>query len=976
MAENCIYKDSSTIEKVLKTKRKYERKKHICPVCNKSITHLPRHLKQKHHWSKEKALDAMSVFDLRARAKKFPCPMKECKKSATDLRYHLQIAHNISSEQIESITAGQNNTCSKRKREYKRVVCPYPGCNKVVRRIHHHLTAGKHKLSRKDPRYRHYLQNASSFVELKDTADEPITVSSLSETSDLESSEDYTDERVRIEMECDEKNAEDLSLSSLSSEKEEEMLKKLRKKTSDKAKDIMRYGALAKHKKGLMREEKEMFFEEEEGSSDSKLSDGNTQSIFSEPAEIPRRKFRSLPGEQPTATLWDCAAAGQISSSEKTKSCSDIMGVDPKVTVRETEFPARKVTKASRRWVVDDDFDSCELTDEEEYKPSSESDEDDEDDIDESDDIMEELKELGVCRNSVTESMLDSFSKWLQGIDGGRRDTRTAKQYVSQISAIINHIDSAERKVSSILNKQILRDKWLADMEKVKRPGTCKSYLGSLSRFLRFVIVEKPRSLETYIEEASKVRDQVQEWMCSYRKPLAERRWEKSMDDLKKLITPDQIQAFDKCEQARKAISVLGTYMTKNEIPSQSDYCLVRDNLIARLCIENACRAGPLSNMTIGELKNATSDGEAMVVNVMKHKTAVTHGPATIVLSPTVFKWLQAFVTHLRNNLPGVGSSKDDKVFLSWTASEMSSSMISAQLNSFWQKSMGKEQDRICAASFRKAAVSEVHENHENLKSDLADLMGHHQKTAEKYYLIRQKNRSAARTSKALTNIMYRGTSHTATTVNTDKNEITPTDKEEEDITKSPESPRHRWIKEEIVAVKTLFQKNIKDRKIRIDIVRDKMQNHPLLKNLNPAKVMDKIRSLIKLEESEDSNDQQVELPVKTETLLEKIARLDEADNDSVLLISERKSQRAGGTFSELQTRIIWRLFKGLIESNGRVERKDICQCIQEDNNARDALAGFTPQQLCDKIRTERRMIARRKLTKTVPSRGGNSTYL
>ena len=39
------------------------------------------------------------------------------------------------------------------------------------------------------------------------------------------------------------------------------------------------------------------------------------------------------------------------------------------------------------------------------------------------------------------------------------------------------------------------------------------------------------------------------------------------MDDLKKLITPDQSQAFNKCEQARKVISVLGTYMAKNEMP-------------------------------------------------------------------------------------------------------------------------------------------------------------------------------------------------------------------------------------------------------------------------------------------------------------------------------------------------------------------------------------------------------------------------
>ena len=63
---------------------------------------------------------------------------------------------------------------------------------------------------------------------------------------------------------------------------------------------------------------------------------------------------------------------------------------------------------------------------------------------------------------------------------------------------------------------------------------------------------------------------------------------------------------------------------------------------------------------------------------------------------------------------------------------------------------------RVNAASFRKAAVSAIHEEHGHLKKDLADLMGHNQKTAEKFYFIRKKEKTAAKTSEALRNIMYR----------------------------------------------------------------------------------------------------------------------------------------------------------------------------------------------------------------------------
>ena len=72
--------------------------------------------------------------------------------------------------------------------------------------------------------------------------------------------------------------------------------------------------------------------------------------------------------------------------------------------------------------------------------------------------------------------------------------------------------------MSALLNKKDLRDKWLQNMEKIKRPETCKVYLGCLSKFLRFVAVEEPQGLESLRDEALNVREQVQEWMCSYKK--------------------------------------------------------------------------------------------------------------------------------------------------------------------------------------------------------------------------------------------------------------------------------------------------------------------------------------------------------------------------------------------------------------------------------------------------------------------------
>ena len=43
--------------------------------------------------------------------------------------------------------------------------------------------------------------------------------------------------------------------------------------------------------------------------------------------------------------------------------------------------------------------------------------------------------------NKRTEETLDQFFKWLTGIDGGRREEKTAKQYVSQVCNIVRKVD-------------------------------------------------------------------------------------------------------------------------------------------------------------------------------------------------------------------------------------------------------------------------------------------------------------------------------------------------------------------------------------------------------------------------------------------------------------------------------------------------------------------------------------------------------
>ena len=552
--------------------------------------------------------------------------------------------------------------------------------------------------------------------------------------------------------------------------------------------------------------------------------------------------------------------------------------------------------------------------------------------------------------NAVTEEVLDQFKTWLQGIDGGRREEKTAKQYTSQVFAVIQAIDPTRQTITSTLSVKALRDNWLSPLEKQRRPGTCKAYLGSLSKFLRFLMVENPNNILKNQDDARKVKEQVLEWMSSYNAPIAQRRWEKQLEDLEKLVTPKDIQAFDKSDLARNAISTLGQCMatSREKIqPTQAEYCLVRDYLLTNICINNACRSGPLSSMTLGELRKAKTEGNQVVVDVLKHKTMKYHGPATVVLSATIHKWLLSFVSYMRHRLTGVTREDADRVFISWSANAMTSSMITAQINSFWQRSTGSP-DRVSATSFRKAAVSAVHSDHAHLKKDLADLMSHNPKTAEKFHLIRQKRKNAAKTSESLQNI-FRGSPSNL------ESEDDKTSEEQVDESESQgqgSSNRHVWSKEEDEAIRKCFMTNIGREHITIEEVRLKIKDHPILKDIMATKVRDKVRSLFGTRTDDPSH----QLPTEKETVEQKLGRLTQKEDDAEKTVSIfTGSSRRGGAFSDEQSNALVSLFEDLVKTTAPIERASVMKRLGENLAAKAVLEGFTPLQICDKIRTERR---------------------
>ena len=429
--------------------------------------------------------------------------------------------------------------------------------------------------------------------------------------------------------------------------------------------------------------------------------------------------------------------------------------------------------------------------------------------------------------------IFDKFECWLKGPDGGSKGDRSAVQCRRQIEIVVNYIESKKPNLDNILHKTILRDQWLSKFEKEKQPGTVKSYLGSLNQFYRFLKCEN-MDVGISIEQLSSLSDQVILWGRSYRKKSAGRFWEKRMEDLASLRTPEQIKEFETSKIAREAVRLLGQYDNEEraDSPNQSEFTTVRDYLLTIICINNGARSGALANMTLQEFERATKEDGCAVVRVHNHKTLFSHGPVNVVLDQSLHRYTAIFIEKFRNRIEGTTTDGNAPVFVTWNQGGMTSSHVGAQIGSCWGKVFGREISSGGATAFRKAAVSAVHQGNEELRGDLAELMTHKKATADRYYLLKNKGQSAVKTSKQLSKIM-----RTATATSTAKEEHS--DEHDDGFS----CGRYSWNDDEVCELKSAFSNHIHMKKISLAEVREIIKDTLLLQNIPPEKVRNKVRS-------------------------------------------------------------------------------------------------------------------------------------
>ena len=582
--------------------------------------------------------------------------------------------------------------------------------------------------------------------------------------------------------------------------------------------------------------------------------------------------------------------------------------------------------------------------------------------------IMESAEEAYSSNVEEEISVVSSFCSWLRSADGGRKDKKLSKQHASQLFRILQIIDPSQQ-FQSLFNKTLLRDTFLKQAETRYTADTVKAYLLSLRHFCSYVVAEKPESVDVDPALVQQIQEKARLWSMSYKKDSKRRHLEKMSIDLSSLVTPEMVNEYERSDAARSAVAHLEQLSGAHSLQvNQSMYTLVRDFILLEITIANAHRSGVLANMTLEEYKKAKRVDDSMVISVKEHKTADTHGPARVVLSLSLFSYLRLYINEMRSQVEDSTSeeygSNKARAFLSWNGAKLESGQISTAINAAWRK--GGMQGHVTSTLLRKSAVTNVHTRHKEMKSDLADLMGHKEYTALRFYRLKKKEEACLQAGSSLPNIMR--------SAEPKKGNTLPTASTSHDVPLASDDRNNKermlWDEEQVATLKDVFCKEIENKSVTMAEVRDRIQGHPALRRLDPKKVYDKVRSEWRFSDktsfqplntdddkpSDKLPKESAELPKESDSLADKMSRFFSNEESSVSIVPPSNSSYVSrNIFCDDHRKYLLKVCGGMVKS-GVISQTLVKDMLGKEEEGKAMLREFTLKQIISRLKYERRL--------------------
>lgn len=386
-----------------------------------------------------------------------------------------------------------------------------------------------------------------------------------------------------------------------------------------------------------------------------------------------------------------------------------------------------------------------------EYESEEEDEISEEDsDIDEECETWKSYYQKGKGKTTVAR-LLILFCKHLQSINGGGMKERLAIHHTQNVRKIKECLDAHTGKASNTDINCFLKDGrldictvWAQSKlnSKELRPGTVKSYLMSLAKFLEFILDQHdvngmPTISTETLAKLPKVLNRVRTWGSSINRLYGHERWEQILEDSRNAITMNDIKGMLTFKQSTYAEQCLKSSETERTALGQ--FIAIRDYLIVRLGVENAQRPGPMESARLRDFQCAEEDGEgSFVMYVARHKTSKA-GPAPLVMKRSLYNKVQKYVKFVR---PSIANEDEQALFVTQDGKAFDHGTIGKRVIAWWNKATGKN---ITSTDLRKLAGSTLHDADPVEKRIVHSHMCHLATTAEKYYMTRDKTKIAGK---------------------------------------------------------------------------------------------------------------------------------------------------------------------------------------------------------------------------------------
>lgn len=413
----------------------------------------------------------------------------------------------------------------------------------------------------------------------------------------------------------------------------------------------------------------------------------------------------------------------------------------------------------------DDDGDG----DDDDHDDGDEADHDDHDDHD--------CDDANSSFSSVLETSLDQWQEHLTLPHGGEYRQDRAKEARKRVRSMA--------AVAASTNSSTLADVWgnpdrlwtrffkverdlteahyqnpNAGLKKGKLGTTLQHYSRDLERYCEFLLqtnFKSPISINKVDRTALKLIHALQpKWRKSLTKDCNYQRNHQMERDRKNLLFVEEVKALYTsplsiaCEQMYRKIQA--HHDATGEWPQlqrHADIYVYRDYLIFTLTVLHAARAGNLLNLTVSEFNDRhVVDAEQLRIAVHNHKNA-NLGVAELFIDRKMEASMLAYLGYIRPHLSGANQSAN--FFLTDRSSPVRG--ISLRIKSYTKKTgCWNTNKKLNSTQIRKMWVSELELQEVTLdnKNELAQLMKHSRRTAERWYDVTNKTTAAARAASSL----------------------------------------------------------------------------------------------------------------------------------------------------------------------------------------------------------------------------------